>query len=330
MQRKIKDLLRGGGLDGPLVGIEVEVEGDNLPTQVKGWNCTADGSLRGENVEYVLAVPSVIEEVENCLKHLNLAFLRKKSKVRDTGYAGIHVHVNVGDLTWRQLVRFVSFYYVIEPLLMEWAGEDRVDNLFCLPISAADYPLICFQHFLNLADPVALATDDIRYSALNFKALPQYGSIEFRALRSTLDRGVILNWAKVLLKLREKALEERPLSWIMEQLSSQREALLTELLGEELAAHFKDFKDVGIRMLESGRIVQHLLFTLREDVIDKTWESRVAKQKRVEGVPPQGFAEFVVQQQAARLRPARLDPEDRPRQVVEQPRQMQDEPEFDF
>lgn len=323
MQKLVKHLLRKGGIDGPLVGIEIEVEGQNLPTQVKGWNCTHDGSLRGENVEYVLAKPSTREEAVTCLKQLNLAFMRKSPVVADTGYAGIHVHINVGDLTWRQLLRFLSFYYVLEPLFIEWSGDNRKDNLFCLPIVAADLPLLHLQAFLRDAAVPALATDDIRYAALNLKALSDYGSVEFRSLRSTLDRKVIISWMDMLLTLREKALEERPLTWIAEALSEQQGGLVSHLLGEELAKELDFVQDPVNKMYESLRKIQTLLYTLPEAAIDKRW----TKKESAEPVRPADLQEAAERFFADFRNP---HPRQAPRRIADVIVEHANEPDFDF
>lgn len=277
MQKQVKNLLRRGGIDGPLVGIEIEVEGRGLPVQVKGWNCTHDGSLRGENVEYVLSAPADYNTAVNSLKQLNLSFLRSKPTVADTGYAGIHLHVNVGDLEWRQLVRFVSYYYLLEPLLLEWSGEQRKDNLFCLPITAADLPLLHFREMIRRADVGVLASDEIRYAALNFKAMSDYGSLEFRSLRSTLDRGTIVKWMRFFLTLREQAMEDRPLTWVVEELSQQQIGIVQTLLGGELAEELIGIPDALEKMYESVRKFQTLLYTTSEKDVDKQWEKKASE-----------------------------------------------------
>ena len=79
------------------VGLEFEIEGVNIPNNVQGWRVENDGSLRGESHEYVLPEPCHINELDDKIKLIRKAF--DKSKVYNSGYAGTHVHINVGDLT---------------------------------------------------------------------------------------------------------------------------------------------------------------------------------------------------------------------------------------
>lgn len=267
----VKDLI-GRGYDGPLIGIEVEMEGVRLPRMVQGWRVEGDGSLRGqESAEYVFPEPLDFKEAEVNLKRLNLALLRNKSEVADTGYAGIHVHVNVSDMDYHQLIRYAVYYYVLEPLLLEWCGPDREGNLFCLSLSAAMAPLKYFGKAMENAELQRVATDDIRYAALNFKALYQYGSFEFRSMRSTDDRNLILKWAGMLLELREQALVDRPLDWIVEAVSHQGTGIIRTLMPthcEELL----QFEGVMDKLYEGVRNIQVFVSTRDpEDALAK-WE----------------------------------------------------------
>lgn len=189
------------------VGIEIEVEGQDLPTVVDGWRIEGDGSLRGEALEYVLPEPQSLTRVKSSLKRLEMAFKQRESEVFDTGYAGIHIHVNVQQLTVTQLCTFAFLYYAIEDLCLDFCGEDRKGNLFCLSAGVAPYPIKVLSETLRHGRFMDLGNDKLRYASLNWKALAEYGSLEFRGMRSTLDRTVIIAWIEVLLELRQRAIE---------------------------------------------------------------------------------------------------------------------------
>ena len=189
------------------LGIEIEVEGRNLPTRVPLWRTEVDGSLKGEeSIEYVLQTPSSLEGVRDALNNLNFAYKSFNSRVDDTVRAGVHVHVNCQKLTMTQLYNFMTLYLLLENVLVKWCGDYREGNLFCLRACDADYLLAVIQaateddrkrfrqHF---------QTDDIRYASMNLKALGDYGSLEFRAMRGTRDLDLIYTWAETLLGLRE-------------------------------------------------------------------------------------------------------------------------------
>lgn len=194
------------------IGIEVEVEGENLPDSIpklpshprKFWSTTRDGSLRGEAYEYVLSEPVTRDEVD-----LSLAQLYRKldtAKLEDSGRAGIHVHINVQELTLVQTFTFVLLYLVFEKPLVKFCGESREGNLFCLRVSDAEFLASSLMRVIKTQQFNALSTDDLRYSSINLTALRKYGSLEFRAMRSPVKPEVIKQWVTMLLSLKDASL----------------------------------------------------------------------------------------------------------------------------
>lgn len=292
----VNRLRRTRGYEGPVIGVEIEVEGARLPNIVKGWRCEHDGSLRGESMEYVLPEPLLMADVETQLKHLNLAFLKNKTEVFDTGYAGIHIHVNVGDLEPMQLLRFILAYYTIEELALRWCGEDRQGNLFCLGLRAANAPLLYLQRAMEEASLGIVRSDDIRYAALNFKALADYGSLEFRSMRSTLDRKEILDWAGMLAELREFAFKDLRLDWFLHAVSAKGKDVLKDLLPNNYKM-FYDMEGASDALRDAVRNYQLFLTTLDVDKMDKMWKHRcpdvVDKDEEAELRKPRAFQEAV-------------------------------------
>lgn len=188
------------------VGIEIEVEGVNLPLKTPmGWRVEYDGSLRGESYEYVFTSPVPRDKVEVLLGRLDEKFKEKGSEVFDSGRAGIHVHVNIRDLTKAELYNFMCLYIIFEDLLVKWCGELREGNLFCLRIKDAEHLLQYLAESLRQDQLNILHDDNIRYASMNCKAILQYGSLEFRAMRSTVDMEAIQQWVNLLLALKDKA-----------------------------------------------------------------------------------------------------------------------------
>jgi len=195
-------LFNGDTLDTREVGIEIEVEGENLPQNTPmGWRREHDGSLRGESAEYVLRKPIPRAKVEMMLDRLISKF--DSSQVFDTGRAGVHIHINIRDLTEVQLYNFICLYLVFEDTLVDYCGEARVGNLFCLRAKDAEYLLELVEAAAIESDLRILHTDAIRYASINCKAICEYGSLEFRAMRSTVDKEVLLGWTGMLLRLKD-------------------------------------------------------------------------------------------------------------------------------
>lgn len=190
------------------MGVEIEIEADNLPgSDMIGdyWRLERDASLRGESGEYVLRSPLSEKDLDTALNELTSAFTKAKTKVRPTYRAGVHVHINVQDLTPKQLVTFISSYFMLEEVLLSFCDKTRAGNHFCLRMSDASYTLDMITDMILNNTLSTLDTEDLRYASLNITSLFKYGSVEFRALESTTDFEKIKVWAGVLNHLKEFA-----------------------------------------------------------------------------------------------------------------------------
>ena len=190
------------------VGVEIELEADHIPHHdyiPEIWKKEADASLRGESAEFVLRRPVKLDQLDDALQSLQRAFDASGTSPRPTYRAGIHVHVNVQDLTPTQLVTFICSYFMLEEVLLRFCDKSRLGNHFCLRMSDASYSLDKLVEFIEKEDFQLLNNEDLRYASLNVTSLFKYGSIEFRALESTLNFERIKTWAGVLVHLRDYA-----------------------------------------------------------------------------------------------------------------------------
>ena len=200
--RKLITILRNYNVpetDGD-IGVEIEVEGENLPQPNEDcllrnftnfWNIVKDGSLRGEAWEYVFKRPASRETYKRVLSYFTQQMEDKGSRFHDSVRAGIHIHINVQNLTVKELFNFLVTYYIMEEYIINRCGEGRQGNLFCL--RSQDAPYILFSLYRAFRDNSCqeIATDLVRYSSLNVISLFKYGSLEFRALRTTPDMKII-------------------------------------------------------------------------------------------------------------------------------------------
>lgn len=242
------------------VGVEIEVEGDNLPHPDKYWRREADGSLRGESAEYVLTKPLTLAQLTIALKYLEKAYKDNGSVIHDSVRAGVHVHVNVQKLTIVELFNFITLYLVLEELLVQYCGPTRVGNLFCLRACDADYLIDRLKHALRRGHFRTLVDDNLRYASMNVKSLGSYGSLEFRAMRSTTDFNVLHTWASVLVRLREAAKGFADPTDIINGFSEgEAEGFLDRTLGE-YADIFRQYGDVAGCLTRGMRIAQDVAF----------------------------------------------------------------------
>lgn len=204
---KIQNLLNCPPQSGD-IGLEIEMEGDSIPHRdltPRDWRKEVDASLRGESAEYVLRKPLSLPSTMRALGELQAVFDLNETRFKPTYRAGIHVHINVQDLTPIQLVTFICSYLMLEEVLLRFCDKSRLGNHFCLRMSDAAYSLDRFVEFVETQDITVLNTEDLRYASLNVTSLFKYGSVEFRALESTLSAPRIQTWAGVLLHLRDYA-----------------------------------------------------------------------------------------------------------------------------
>ena len=205
------------------VGVEVEVEGRNLPEKAPdGWRAVADGSLRGEALEYVFAGPVHRRFVLHRLKALEELLTTPPTEVDLSYRCSVHVHINVQQLTMTQIMCIICLYLIFEDMLIDYCGPTRKGNLFCLAASDADYIITNLVNFVSVQAGNFLNTggNQVRYGALNIDALRKYGSLEFRSFRGTICAEEIHEWVEILLRLKDCALTYDNPKAIIEEFSS--------------------------------------------------------------------------------------------------------------
>ena len=134
-----------------------------------------------------------------------------------------------------QVYNFVCLYLLVEDLLLLYAGEDRVGNMFCLAVKDAEALVDAMVSAIENKDfnIFQRAKEKLRYGSINITALPKFNSLEFRALRVTTDPDVITEWATLLLGLKDLAMKyETPVDIIKEFSISGVHGFLTEALGQ--------------------------------------------------------------------------------------------------
>lgn len=219
------------------IGMEIEIEADSVIPLIgiPGWTSVPDGSLRGQSIELVLTspvdrsvLPGYLREVEDRIKECNV-------KVKDTGRAGVHVHLNMQERTPAQVFNFICAFMIFEDSLIDFCGDIRVGNLFCLRTRDAEALIDSLVAAINARDFRSLRNDEVRYAALNTTALSRYGSLEFRSMRSTTDPALLLEWVDLLLLVEAWAMSfSDPISLM--QAFSQRgtAAIHDDVFGERM------------------------------------------------------------------------------------------------
>lgn len=194
------------------IGIEIETEGKGIrPVENKFWQTTHDGSLRGrypdETAEFIINGIIPFAKVEEAID--NLILEQAAAEFAFSFRTSVHVHLNVQDLTHAQLCNLIYTYYLLEGSLMDFCGDTRKANRFCLRLNDAEGVIPELREIFKNEDHLLLVrADTIRYASLNLEAFKKFGSIEFRGMRGTMDKAVLLPWIKMIEALRVYAVSK--------------------------------------------------------------------------------------------------------------------------
>ena len=165
------------------------------------WEIKGDGSLRHSGYEVVSRILYGDDEIYRALRGLqsNIDFYGVNPQY--THRCSVHVHMDVRDLTFRQLVSTALVYTTIEPLIFNYCGKMREESFYCLPYQQSD-------DFVNLVSGILSASNQgqfmermlgfSKYSALNLAPVFSQGSIEFRMHEGTHDVDTLMFWVNLL------------------------------------------------------------------------------------------------------------------------------------
>lgn len=176
-----------------LYGVELEIESANPDWVVPGMQVKEDGSLRNNGWEFITE-PMTYSNLAYCL---NLFF--NKSGVNANNYSertSVHVHTNVGDMTFDQLAQVAILYQTFEDLLFTFIGDDRDKNIFCVPWSQTTLTYDVISS-MNLKGHRKLKSWQ-KYTALNLLPIFSIGTIEWRHMAGTPDMARILKWCTII------------------------------------------------------------------------------------------------------------------------------------
>jgi len=198
--------------------LEHEYEGvlnRNLPVHsfADFWTYHEEGSLKDNGAEYVFSNPIFGSDAYNALEWL--VSHAKDSKWKCTKRTGIHVHLDVRDLTVPQFAGMSLLYAALEPILYHWIGDGRASSHFCIPLYRADQALqgacrILSAAHLDAVDEGSQSALEVsehfqRYAGYNLQALHKFGSVEFRQLQTTHDLQRIVDWINIVMSLKAAA-----------------------------------------------------------------------------------------------------------------------------
>lgn len=239
--KKLFELLNKKQVKGD-VGIEIECEGKGMEeVDTALWKSEDDGSLRGEyprsRAEFILKKPIPVENARFAVEELKAEL--PEAKFDFSFRTSVHVHLNVQQLSYVQLLNLVYIYLLLEEPMMTFAGKERKGNHFCLRLNDAEGVLDLINGMFRRGESAILDNmqkDQYRYSAINLEALSKYGSVEFRGMRGTMDADVIDTWCQAIVALRTYACSvDSPSNVFAEYAALEPLAFMEKVFGPELA-----------------------------------------------------------------------------------------------
>lgn len=177
------------------VGIELEFSNVvHYERNLLWWTWHADGSIRGERPgELVLRKPTDPRGLDMALAEYR-EYVAQHVTINES--CGVHVHVDVCDLTFEELRGVLLLYSVLERTLYKYCGNSRENNNFCVPLGECGDRLSWFRGGISI-------NNDLRYCGLNLAAVRKFGSLEFRMHPGCTSPTRIGAWAGICARIKE-------------------------------------------------------------------------------------------------------------------------------
>lgn len=245
---------------GGVCGIEVEVEflrlNRNPPDEVLTvWYAHADGSLRHHGVEYTMFKPMTGFAKNKAVVDL-CGFINAQPFVPGSPRTSVHTHINVQKRPPLHIWNAIVLYWILEPVLMQHCGEERIGNPFCLRLldALALVDTSCQDLLSDTPFKMFRGNDDIRYAGLNLQPLRSFGSLEFRGMRGEYDSKLINEWSDFLVKLVHSVASwwPHPAAILDEVYNSNREAFFQKIMGDYYDSIGKPYFNKSVDDIEEG------------------------------------------------------------------------------
>ena len=245
----VRELLAGLVMDvSGDFGIEIECEGKGIKeVNSKYWKTVPDGSLRGEYLESCAEYVSKLRilpdgrfqalirtkhRVHPSLRSL-FTFHLGKAIFDKSPRTSTHVHVNVLDLTRKELFNYVYLLTLLEDILLKLSGKSRLGNRFCLSSKeACGYFQGVACLFKETNTRFRLSAEEFKYSAINLATVAKYGTVEIRSMEGTDDAVRLTRWINLLLSIKDLAKQYTNAYHIMEDLERFKESKIQSLIKE--------------------------------------------------------------------------------------------------
>lgn len=254
------------------VGVEIETE--NLRREdaegLRSWRSVSEGSISG--YELVLRGPLYGSSLFMALDELRPLSQRINEANVFSERTSVHVHIDIRDMTWVQVMNFITLSVMFEPVLFKYVAPHRSGNHFCwsfLDCQGLVTELKAVNRYAN-SSPEALrssisnhfSVDSTKYSGINLSSIARYGSLEFRMHEGTMNVNSIIRWINILLSIKNYAMIEgkTPGNILETKQSVGIDSIFTQVLGEYKGV--LSYKGADLDVLKGIRIAQDFVYDL--------------------------------------------------------------------
>lgn len=248
------------------VGYEFEFEGTGLTNWdralvetefakplSKWYSPHNDGSLRGRDaIELVFTKPLQAPHAWSAVETLLDTATNHKFDVNRR--TGLHIHLNVGNLELSHFQNLLRIYTLYEPAVYTAAGDQRSGSIFCIPWFRDMHLSSVVGKIITMGGNLQLARNFGKYSGLNLKPISNFGSVEFRHLRNTLDLNKQRHWLNLILVMYSMAQKKDFQAWWTRVLERGRYKQALKDQYEEFRTQFWEDLDYPDFELEVNRL----------------------------------------------------------------------------
>lgn len=283
-------MVGGAPITGDKFGIELELEGRNVALNdvaTRGWSRHADGSLRGESIEYTFTGPKTFDESEKLVTSLFKKFKDHGVKFNDSIRTSTHVHLNFSTKTVKSVINFFALFTMLEELLQHYSGEDRKGNLFCISSREAEGIVGVIIDAVRRCSLDRFAGDRFKYAACNLSTLYKFGTIEIRTMRGASSGEQVNAWLSILNDMYKYSVEvmKSPADLITSLSYLGGDEFLSRIFQrdnlKELKKTFPKDKSVYLSLMEGARLLQVFAFAF-----DDAFTTKVEIPEIKKGVEP--------------------------------------------
>lgn len=157
-----------------------------------GLGFQRDGSLRNNGIEVVTEPVNFNRALEEFNRVHTYVKVGPEAYTHRTS---THVHVNVQNLTEEQVKTLMLLYALYEPLFFDYVGEERANNIHCVPLAYTYLPTKYNRELSYLVEGWS------KYTAFNLLPVRSFGTVEFRHLYGTGSYTVYYKWISLLCRL---------------------------------------------------------------------------------------------------------------------------------